>query len=107
MHLSNERALEAAVAARLRGVQLAIEAVVPHLMLDKSYAERPDFEGAKYVMSPPLREPSDSAALWNCLAQGIIDTVGTDTRRSTRGAEIDGQGRLHQDPQRHAGHRGR
>src|SRR5690606_2011373 len=78
VHLSNERALEAAVAARLRGVPLAIEAVVPHLMLDKSYAERPGFEGAKYVMSPPLREPSDSAALWNALAQGIMDTVGTD-----------------------------
>jgi dihydropyrimidinase len=78
VHLSNVRALEAAVAARLRGVPLAIEAVVPHLMLDKTYAQRPDFEGAKYVMSPPLREPSDSAALWNGLAQGIIDTVGTD-----------------------------
>lgn len=78
VHLSCQAALEAALAAKARGVQLSIEAVIPHLILDKSYAERPDFEGAKYVMSPPLRETSDQQALWRALSSGFINTVATD-----------------------------
>ena len=61
-----------------RGASLTIEAVIPHLILDESYAQRPDFEGAKYVMSPPLRTKADQAALWRALEHGLIDTVGTD-----------------------------
>src|SRR5690606_14804870 len=78
VHLSNERALKAAVEAKMRGVDLSIEAVVPHLLLDRTYAERENFEGAKYVMSPPLRTRHDQRALWRGLARGLIDTVGTD-----------------------------
>jgi len=78
VHLSNARALTEAVEARKAGVKLGVEAVIPHLILDKSYAERPDFEGAKYIMSPPLRELSDQKALWNGLYSGLIDTVATD-----------------------------
>ena len=78
VHLSNAASLEAALAAKARGIDLAIEAVIPHLMLDESYAQRPGFEGAKWVMSPPLRTKADQAALWRALAAGLIDTVGTD-----------------------------
>ncbi len=78
VHLSSEPALDAALEARARGVDLYIESVIPHLMLDKSYAERPDFEGAKYVMSPPLRDKRNQAALWQALSRGDISTVGTD-----------------------------
>jgi dihydropyrimidinase len=78
VHLSCEAALNAALAAKARGVRLSIESVIPHLMLDKSYAERPDFEGAKFVMSPPLREKRNQKVLWGALEQGFIDTVGTD-----------------------------
>jgi dihydropyrimidinase len=78
VHLSCEAALDAALAARRRGVSLAIEVVAPHLLLDASYAERPDFEGAKFVMSPPLRTKSDQRALWHALEAGLVDTVGTD-----------------------------
>ncbi len=78
VHLSNERALKAAVEAKMRGVDLSIEAVIPHLVLDRTYAERENFEGAKYVMSPPLRTRNDQRALWRGLVGGLIDTVGTD-----------------------------
>ena len=47
-------------------------------MLDKSYAEKGDFEGAKFVMSPPLRDRDNQAVLWNALAEGSIQTVATD-----------------------------
>src|SRR5262249_17851398 len=56
VHTSCEEALEAARRARARGVALWVETVIPYLVLDRTFAERPDFEGAKYVMSPPLRE---------------------------------------------------
>jgi dihydropyrimidinase len=78
VHLSCEAALEAAMAAKARGVKISVESVVPHFMLDKTYAERPGVEGMKHVMSPPLREKRNQAVLWNALANGFIDTVGTD-----------------------------
>ncbi|HEX4750062.1 MAG TPA: dihydropyrimidinase [Bryobacteraceae bacterium] len=78
VHLSCQPALEAALAAKARGVKLFVESVVPHLLLDKSYAERPGIEGMKHVMSPPLRDEHNQIVLWNALSTGAIDTVGTD-----------------------------
>jgi dihydropyrimidinase len=78
VHLSCAPALRAAVEAKLRGVQLYIESVVPHFLLDKSYAEREGVEGMKHVMSPPLRDKRNLPALWDALRSGLIDTVGTD-----------------------------
>jgi dihydropyrimidinase len=78
VHLSCERALNAALAAKSRGIKISVESVLPHLVLDKSYAERPGVEGMKHVMSPPLRAKHNQAALWSALAIGSIDTVGTD-----------------------------
>jgi dihydropyrimidinase len=78
VHLSCRPALEAAMAAKTRGVKLFVESVIPHFLLDKTYAERPGVEGMKHVMSPPLREKSNQEALWTALTNGFIDTVGTD-----------------------------
>ncbi len=78
VHLSCEEALRNAVAARQRGVRVAIETLIQYLVLDKTYAERPDFEGAKYVMSPPLRDVRNQNILWNGLRDGLIQTVATD-----------------------------
>jgi dihydropyrimidinase len=78
VHLSCEGALKAALAAKERGTKIFVESVVPHLVLDKSYAERPGLEGMKHVMSPPLRDKRNQSVLWNALQAGLIDTVGTD-----------------------------
>ncbi|MFN7935408.1 MAG: dihydropyrimidinase [Bryobacteraceae bacterium] len=78
VHLSCGPALERAIAARNRGVPIYIETVIPHLLLDNTYAARPGVEGLKHVMSPPLRDKRNNAILWNALKTGIIDTVGTD-----------------------------
>lgn len=78
VHLSCEPALQAALAAKARGVKIFVESVVPHLLLDKTYAERNGIEGMKHVMSPPLRDKRNLAVLWNALATGAVDTVGTD-----------------------------
>jgi len=78
VHLSCEKALQAAVAAKSRGVRIHVESVLPHFLLDKTFAERPGVEGMKHVMSPPLRAKKNQAVLWNGVAIGAIDTVGTD-----------------------------
>src|SRR4051794_16050384 len=70
VHTSCAPALAAAQRARERGVRLWVETVIPYLVLDSSFAEKRDFEGAKYVMSPPLREKQHQHALWNALISG-------------------------------------
>ncbi|MCA9302738.1 MAG: dihydropyrimidinase [Phycisphaerales bacterium] len=78
VHTSCEPAVRAAVAAQLRGVNLWVEAVAPHLVLDETSAQRGNFEGAKYVMSPPLRAKPNQEALWNAIRSGAVSTIGTD-----------------------------
>ena len=78
VHLSCKEALDQAIAARQRGVRVGVETLIQYLTLDKTYAERPDFEGAKYVMSPPLRDARNQGVLWNGLRDGLIQTVATD-----------------------------
>jgi dihydropyrimidinase len=78
VHLSCEPALHAALAAKRRGVKISVESVLPHFLLDKTHAERPGVEGMKHVMSPPLRAKPNQDVLWHALADGSVDTVGTD-----------------------------
>ena len=78
VHLSCKEALAEAIAARQRGVRVTVETLIQYLTLDKTYAELPKFEGAKYVMSPPLRDKSNQAVLWNGLRDGLVNTVATD-----------------------------
>jgi len=79
VHTSCEAAVREALSARYRGgVNVWIEVVVPHLVLDESYAAKPDFEGARYVMSPPLRARSNQEVLWNMLKSRAVSTVATD-----------------------------
>ncbi len=78
VHLSCKEALAEALAARQRGVDVTVETLIQYLVLDKTWAERPGFEGAKYVMSPPLRDASNQPVLWNGLRDGLIQTVATD-----------------------------
>ncbi len=78
VHLSCAEALERALAARARGVKVSIETLIQYLILDKTHAERPGLEGAKFVMSPPLRDKRNQRVLWDALKRGDIDTVATD-----------------------------
>lgn len=78
VHTSCREALAEAVAARQRGVRVSVETLIQYLVLDKTYAERPGFEGAKYVMSPPLRDARNQPVLWAGLRDGLVQTVATD-----------------------------
>ena len=78
VHLSCEAALQEAQRAKYRGVNAWVECLIQHLLLDMSYAERGDFEGAKYIMSPPLRDKANQEVLWSGLRHGLVSTVATD-----------------------------
>jgi len=78
VHTSCSAALSEALAARQRGVHVWIESVIPHFVLDETYVERGQFEGAKYVMSPPLRAKANQDVLWNGVKTRQISTIATD-----------------------------
>jgi dihydropyrimidinase len=78
VHTSCRDAVMAAQEGIGRGVHAWIETVIPYLVLDNTYAEKPDFEGAKYVMSPPIRPKEHQPFLWNALRSRVISTVATD-----------------------------
>ena len=78
VHLSTARGLEAVRAARARGQKVYAETCPQYLLLDESRYDLPGFEGAKFVLSPPLRTAVDRQALWAALHSGELDTIGTD-----------------------------
>lgn len=78
VHLSSADALEEVKRARVRGVDVVAETCPQYLYLDQSYYERPDFEGAKYVMTPALREKWNQDVLWQGLHFGHLASIATD-----------------------------
>jgi dihydropyrimidinase len=77
VHMTCEGALNAVRKATQRNQKVFVETCTQYLVLDASLYEK-DFEGAKWVMSPPLREKKDQQALWSGINQGLIQVVGTD-----------------------------
>lgn len=78
VHLSTALGLEAVRRARGKGQIVHIETCPQYLLLDESNYERDGFEGAKYVMSPPLRKPFDVEVLRQAVREGEIETISTD-----------------------------
>ncbi|WP_203364304.1 dihydropyrimidinase [Bacillus sp. REN10] len=78
VHVSCAEAVEKIAAARQKGYQVWGETCPQYLVLDQSYLEKPNFEGAKYVWSPPLREKWHQEVLWNALKNGQLQTLGSD-----------------------------
>lgn len=78
VHMTAKESVDELVRARARGWESYGETCPQYLVLDDSVYDLPNFEGAKYVLSPPIRKKRDQEALWAALANGIIQTVGTD-----------------------------
>ncbi|MCC6678308.1 MAG: dihydropyrimidinase [Phycisphaerales bacterium] len=78
VHTSCDEAVNEALRGISRGVRASIEVVLPHLILDKTSAEKPGFEGAKYIMSPPLRDRHQQDRMWSHLRSRAVATVATD-----------------------------
>ncbi|WLD92583.1 dihydropyrimidinase [Alkalihalobacillus sp. AL-G] len=78
VHVSCADAVNRIVEARNKGYEVWGETCPQYLMLDKTYLEKPDFEGAKYVWSPPLRDKWNQEVLWKALKNGQLQTLGSD-----------------------------
>lgn len=78
VHLSSSDALEEVKRARDRGVDVMAETCPQYLFLDQSYYEKPGFEGAKWVMTPALREKWNQDKLWEGLRMGSLANIATD-----------------------------
>ena len=78
VHLSSSDALEQVTLARNRGVNVYAETCPQYLFLDYSYYEQEGFEGAKYVMTPALREKWNQDELWRGLQFGDLQSIATD-----------------------------
>ncbi|HLE77952.1 MAG TPA: amidohydrolase family protein, partial [bacterium] len=78
VHLTCARALEQVRAGQQRGGGVWAETCVQYLFHTADDLDRPDFEGAKFVCSPPFRTAQDQHALWQGLADGTLSVVSTD-----------------------------
>jgi dihydropyrimidinase len=76
VHLSSRSALDSARRGRASGLPIYVETRPLYLYLTHLALRKPD--GGKYIGAPPLREPADLAAMWSGLADGSIDTLGSD-----------------------------
>jgi len=78
VHLSCSDSLEEVVRARDKGVPAYAETCPQYLFLDYSVYEKPGFEGAKWVMTPPIREKWNQDELWRGLKFNDLQVVSTD-----------------------------
>jgi dihydropyrimidinase len=76
VHLTSARSLDLVREARARGRRVWAEATTHHLVLDESRYDGDD--AADFVVVPPLRSRADVEALWDGIADGTIDTIGSD-----------------------------
>ena len=77
VHLTCEGALNAVRNATRRNQKVFVETCIQYLLLDASLYEK-NFDGAKWVMSPPLRQKKDQDTLWAGINQGLVQVVATD-----------------------------
>ena len=77
VHMTCEGALNQIREKTIRGQKVFVETCIQYLLLTADLYKK-DFEGAKWVMSPPLREKKDQEALWAGLNQGLVNVVATD-----------------------------
>ncbi len=78
VHLSCEEALTAVATARTQGRNVFAETCPQYLFLSHDDLEKPNFEGAKYVCSPPIRPAYHAPRLWNGLRTDDLSVVSTD-----------------------------
>ena len=78
VHLSCSDALEQVTLARNRGALVFAETCPQYLFLDLDIYDSPGFEGAKHVMTPPLRERWNQDELWRGLRFGDLQSISTD-----------------------------
>jgi dihydropyrimidinase len=78
VHVTCRESVEAIAEAQRRGWSVFGETCPQYLLLDDSVYAKPDFEGAAYVIAPPIRPRGHQEALWNAIQAGTLESIGTD-----------------------------
>ncbi|MDQ4082568.1 MAG: dihydropyrimidinase, partial [Actinomycetota bacterium] len=78
VHVSCQEAVEPIALAREKGWNVWGETCTQYFFVDYSFLERPDFEGAKYVYTPPPRARENQEALWQAVRTDVLSAISTD-----------------------------
>jgi dihydropyrimidinase len=78
VHVSCKEAVEPIALAREKGWDVWGETCTQYFFVDYTFLERPDFEGAKYVYTPPPRDKANQDVLWNAVRTDILSAISTD-----------------------------
>jgi dihydropyrimidinase len=78
VHVSCEEAVEPIAIAREKGWNVYGETCTQYFFVDYTFLERPNFEGAKYVYTPPPRPKHNQDVLWNAVRTDVLSAISTD-----------------------------
>ena len=78
VHVSCKEAIEPIALAREKGWDIWGETCTQYLFIDESYLDQPDFEGGKYVYTPPPRPKENQGHLWKALDADVLSVFSTD-----------------------------
>ena len=78
VHVSCDEAIEPIARARTNDWHAWGETCTQYLFIDETALDQPNFEGAKYVYTPPPRPKKNQELLWHALATDVLSVVSTD-----------------------------
>src|ERR687893_174834 len=78
VHVSCAEAVEPIAIAREKGWDVWGETCTQYLFVDYTFLERPNFEGAKYVYTPPPRDKANQDVLWEAVRRDTLSAISTD-----------------------------
>jgi dihydropyrimidinase len=78
VHVSCREAVEPIAKAREQGWDVWGETCTQYFFVDYTFLERPNFEGAKYVYTPPPRDQENQEVLWHAVRSDILSAISTD-----------------------------
>ncbi|HEY1370640.1 MAG TPA: dihydropyrimidinase [Gaiellaceae bacterium] len=78
VHVSCQESIEPIAIARTKGWNVQGETCTQYLFIDETFLEKPNFEGGKYVYTPPPRAKENQEHLWHALENDVLSAVSTD-----------------------------
>src|SRR5215211_2499060 len=78
VHVSCRESVEPIASAREKGWDVWGETCTQYFFVDYTFLERPDFEGAKYVYTPPPRAKENQDMLWAAVKNDVLSAISTD-----------------------------
>jgi dihydropyrimidinase len=78
VHVSCQESVEPIALAREKGWNVWGETCTQYFFIDYTFLEQPNFEGAKYVYTPPPRDKANQDVLWNAVRMDVLSAISTD-----------------------------